>query len=94
MLCIRFPPSLCNVEVPRHTERDVERSHEAVRFGWNRFGPMFAGELRRRCVERMRASRQRHFDEIFEKINGELRHGACSTLRKRPVGGQDQAKYR
>ena len=28
-------------------ERGIEISHETVRFWWNRFGPMFAAEIRR-----------------------------------------------
>ena len=46
MLYIRFPLSLPNVEDLLH-ERGIEISHETVRYWWNRFGPMFAAELRR-----------------------------------------------
>ena len=53
MLYIRFPLSLRNVEDLLH-ERGIEISHETVRYWWNRFGPMFAAELRRKRVERMR----------------------------------------
>jgi putative transposase len=28
-------------------ERGIDTSHETVRFWWNRFGPMFAGDIRR-----------------------------------------------
>jgi len=43
-----------------------------VRFWWNRFGPMFAAEIRKRRVEGMRSSHWRwHLDEVFVKINGE-----------------------
>ena len=44
MLYVRFPLSLRNVEDLLH-ERGIEISHETVRFWWNRFGPMFAGEI-------------------------------------------------
>jgi putative transposase len=57
MLYIRFPLSLRNVEDLLH-ERGIEISHETVRYWWNRFGPMFAAEIRRRRVERMRSSQQ------------------------------------
>ena len=69
---VRFPLSLRNVEDLLH-ERGIDVSHETVRFWWNRFGPMFAAEIRRRRVDRMRAfSNWRwHVDEVFVKINGE-----------------------
>jgi transposase-like protein len=37
------PLSLRNVE-DLLAERGIDISHETVRFWWNRFGPMFAGE--------------------------------------------------
>ena len=46
MMYIRFPLSLRNVEDLLH-ERGIDISHETVRFWWNRFGPMFAAEIRR-----------------------------------------------
>ena len=71
MMYIRFPLSLRNVEDLLH-ERGIEISHETVRFWWNRFGPMFAAEIRKRRVEGMRSSNWRwHLDEVFVKINGE-----------------------
>jgi len=48
MMYVRFPLSLRNVEDLLH-ERCVEISHETVRFWWNRFGPMFAGEIRKKA---------------------------------------------
>ncbi len=53
MMYVRFPLSLRNVEDLLH-ERGIEISHETVRFWWNRFGPMFAAEIRQRRVNRMR----------------------------------------
>jgi putative transposase len=71
MMYVRFPLSLRNVEDLLH-ERGVDISHEAVRFWWHRFGPMFAAEIRKRRIEGMRSSCWRwHLDEIFVKINGE-----------------------
>jgi putative transposase len=72
MMYVRFPLSLRNVEDLLH-ERGIEISYETVRFWWNRFGPMFAAEIRRRRVDRMRAGPQWrwHVDEVFVKINGE-----------------------
>ncbi|NVK05950.1 MAG: IS6 family transposase, partial [Marivivens sp.] len=74
MLYVRFPLSLRNVEDLLH-ERGIEVSHETVRYWWNRFGPLFASEIRKRRVERLKASSnwQWHLDEVFVKVNG-VRH--------------------
>ena len=71
MLYIRFPLSLRNVEDLLH-ERGIEISHETVRFWWNRFGPLFAAEIRGKRMEAMRACRhwRWHLDEVYVKING------------------------
>ncbi len=71
---VRYPLSLRNVEDLLH-ERGIEISHETVRFWWNRFGPLFAAEVRKRRVSGMRSSSWRwHLDEVFVKINGELHY--------------------
>ncbi|RYH06613.1 IS6 family transposase [Tropicimonas sp. IMCC6043] len=72
MLYVRFPLSLRNVEDLLH-ERGIYISHESVRFWWQRFGPMFASEIRRKRAERLRSGPQWqwHLDEMFVKINGE-----------------------
>ena len=72
MMYVRFPLSLRNVEDLLH-ERGIDVSHEAVRFWWHRFGPMFASEIRQKRVERLRSWPQWrwHLDEMFVKINGE-----------------------
>lgn len=71
MMYVRFPLSLRNVEYLLH-ERGIDVSHEAIRFWWHRFGPMFASEIRKRRIAGMKSSRwQWHLDEIFVKINGE-----------------------
>ena len=72
MLYVRFPLSLRNVEDLLH-ERGIDISHETVRFWWNRFGPMFAAEIRRKRIDRMRAvwNWRWHVNEVFVKINGE-----------------------
>src|SRR5208337_3295650 len=74
-----FGPPLAVVvsghEPARHlAERGIDISHETVRFWWNRFGPMFAGEIRKRRVANMRRFPQWrwHLDEVFVKINGKL----------------------
>lgn len=75
MLYIRFPLSLRNVEDLLH-ERGIEISHETVRYWWNRFGPIFAAEIRRRRVDRMSQCRKWkwHLDEMYVKINGEMHY--------------------
>jgi putative transposase len=72
MLYVRFPLSLRNVEDLLH-ERGIEISHETVRFWWNRFGPLFAEEIRKNRVSRTRSCTnwKWHMDEVFVKINGE-----------------------
>ena len=75
MLYVRFSRSLRNLEDLLH-ERGIEISHETVRFWWNRFGPMFAAEIRRNRASRMRSysNWQWHLDEVFVKINGEMHY--------------------
>ena len=53
MMYVRFPLSLRNVEDLLH-ERGIDISHETVRFWWNRFGPMFAAEIRKRRIHQYR----------------------------------------
>lgn len=48
MMYVRYPLSLRNVEDLLH-ERGIEISHETVRFWWNRFGPLFAAEIRKKA---------------------------------------------
>jgi putative transposase len=57
-------------------ERGIDISDEKVRFWWNRFGPMFAAEVRRKRVSQMRAysNWQWHLDEVFVKINSETHY--------------------
>jgi putative transposase len=72
MMYIRFPLSLRNVEDLLH-ERGIDVSYESVRFWWNRFGPTFAAEIRKRRVQQLRAHSnwQWHLDEMFVKISGQ-----------------------
>ena len=71
MMYIRYPLSLRQVE-DLLFERGIDICHETVRFWWNRFGPMFAAEIRKRRVQQQSYSRWRwHLDEVFVRINGE-----------------------
>jgi putative transposase len=73
MMYVRFPLSLRNVE-DLLFERGIDICHETVRHWWNRFGPVFAADIRRQRVSRMRAFRQWrwHLDEMYVKLNGEM----------------------
>ena len=75
LMYVRYPLSLRNVE-DLLFERGIDICHETVRLWWNRFGPMFAGEIRKKRVDRMRAHThwRWHLDEVYVKINGEMRY--------------------
>ena len=72
MMYVRYSLSLRNVE-DLLFERGIDICHETVRFWWNRFGPMFASQIRRRRVKQFSGYRhwRWHVDEVFVKINGE-----------------------
>lgn len=73
LMYVRFPLSLRNVE-DLLFERGIDLCHEAVRFWWNRFGPLFAADIRRQRVSRMRGFRhwKWHLDEMYVRVNGEM----------------------
>src|SRR5271168_4136237 len=75
MMYVRYPLSLRNVEDPLF-ERGIDICYETVRLWWNRFGPVFAGESRRKRVQHMRQFThwRRRLDEVYVKINGEMRY--------------------
>jgi putative transposase len=75
LMYVRYPLSLRNVE-DLLFERGIDICHETVRLWWNRFGPMFAGEIRRKRVNRMRACThwKWHLDEVYVKINGQMKY--------------------
>jgi putative transposase len=54
MMYLRFPLSLRNVE-DLLNEGGIEISYETVRFRWNRFGSLFAAEVRKIRLSQMRA---------------------------------------
>ncbi len=72
MMYVRFPLSLRQVEDLLH-ERGMDISYETVRAWWNRFGPMFANEIKKKRSASMRGLPQGrwHVDEVFVRINGE-----------------------
>ena len=65
MMYVRYPLSLRNVE-DLLFERGIDICHETVRLWWNRFGPMFAGEIRRRRVQHMRAAALAEWRSVME----------------------------
>ncbi|GAA4644461.1 IS6 family transposase [Pontixanthobacter gangjinensis] len=75
MMYVRFPLSLRNVE-DLLSERGIDICHETVRNWWNRFGPLFAADVKRQRISRMRGFRQWkwHLDEVYVKINGEMHY--------------------
>lgn len=82
---MRFPLSLRNVEYLLN-ERGVEISLVTVRLRWLRLGPIFAAEIRRRRVKRMRICRQWHCHpgESSVKSDGEL-HRTGNVLARAPA---------
>ena len=74
MMYVRSPLSLRQVEDLLH-ERGIDISYETVRAWWNRFGPVFAAEIRKRRVRHRSYSQWRwHLDEVFVRINGKTHY--------------------
>lgn len=75
LMYVRFPLSLRKVE-DLLFERGIDVCHETVRFWWNRFGPLFAADIRRQRVNAMKGFRhwRWHLDEVYVKINGETHY--------------------
>ena len=74
MLYVRYPLSLRQVE-DLLFERGIEICYETVRYWWNRFGPLFAAEIRTRRVHHGSYSNWRwHLDEVFVRINGKTHY--------------------
>jgi putative transposase len=75
LIYVRFPLILRNIKDPLH-ERRIDICHETVRLWCNRFGSLFAGDIRRQRVSAMRGFRHRrmHLDEMHVKLNGEMHY--------------------
>ena len=74
MLYIRYPLSLRQVEDILF-ERGIDICYETVRYWWNRFGPLFAAEIRKRRIHHGSYSNWRwHLDEVFVRVNGEIHY--------------------
>lgn len=83
VMYVRFLLSLRNEE-DLLFERGVDLCHETMLMWWNRFGPMFAGDIRRRRVSDMKGFRRWrwHLDEMYVKLNGEM----VELLQSGPFG--------
>ena len=74
MMYVRYPLSLRQVE-DLLSERGIDSCHEMVRHWWNRFGRLFAAEIRNRRVHSRSYSQwRRHLDEVFVCINGKTHY--------------------
>ena len=74
MLYIRYPLSLRQVEDILF-ERGIDICYETVRYGWNRFGPLFAAEIRKCRIHHRSYSNWRwHLDEVFVRVNDEIHY--------------------
>ena len=73
MIYVRYPLSLRQVEDLLH-KRGIDVSYETVRAWWNRFGPLFAAEIRKKRSTSVRGLPQWrwHLDEVFVRVNGEM----------------------
>jgi putative transposase len=73
MLYIRVPLSLRNVG-DLLFDRGIDICHETVRLWWNRFGPLFAADIRRRRIREQQGTRhwRWHLNEMFVRLNGEM----------------------
>jgi putative transposase len=75
MMYVRFPLSLRNVEDLLH-ERGIDISYETVRYWWNKFGPLFAREIRKKRMHPVpnHSNWKWHLDEVFVNINGKTHY--------------------
>ncbi|WP_432201147.1 IS6 family transposase [Erythrobacter sp. W53] len=75
IMYVGYPLSLRNVE-DLLAQHGIDICHETVRLWWNRFSPMFAADIKRQRISRMKSHTywRWHLDEMFVKINGETRY--------------------
>lgn len=72
MYYVRYPLSLRQVEDILH-ERGIDICHETVRYWWNKFGTLFAKDIKKNARNSYSNWRW-HIDEVFVKINGETHY--------------------
>jgi transposase-like protein len=100
MMYIRYPLSLRQVE-DLLFERGIDICHETVRFWWNRFGPMFAAEIRKQRRQKHRDYPQWrwHLDEGAPRRReggamSYLHVLTCSDPFVGPIGSEPTRKVR
>jgi hypothetical protein len=89
MMYERYPLSLRNVE-DLLAERGIDVSYETVRFWWNRFGPMFAAEIRKKRLTQTRCHSEWcwHLDEVFVRsVSEDFSHNQDRSLQE--LGNRD-----
>lgn len=74
-LYYRFTLSYRDVE-DLLAERGIDVSYETIRFWWNRFGPLFAAQIRKKRLQHpaCHSNWRWHVDEMFVKINDETHY--------------------
>jgi len=72
MYYVRYPLSLRQVE-DILDERGIDVCHETILHWWNKFGTLFAKEIKKNSNYQVSNWRW-HIDEVFVKINGELHY--------------------
>jgi putative transposase len=68
-LAVKYPLSLRNVE-DLLAERGIDICHETVRQWWNRFGPVFAAEIKKKRISARRGIPEWrwHVDDVFVSL--------------------------
>jgi putative transposase len=72
MYYVRYPLSFRQVEDILY-ERGIDICHETVRYWVNRFGRIFAGEIRKKR-KGYQSNWRWHMDEVFVNINGKMHY--------------------
>src|ERR687889_802063 len=81
LLYVKYPLSLRNVE-DLLAERGIDISHETVRYWWNRFGPLFAADIRRQRVSAMRGFGNAEQQEVGRWANNRVENSHLSFRRR------------
>ena len=79
MIYVRFPLSLRKVEHLLH-ERGIDISHETFQYWWNRFGAIFAAEIRRKRIQALRchSNWKWHIDDgVAQQTSKATSRGIC-----------------
>ena len=101
MMYIRYPLSLRQVE-DLLFERGIDIFHETVRFWWNRFGPLFAAEIRKAArssfivspmaLAPRRGLREDQRGDALSLAGGGSRRRGAGGFRDEAAGSQGRAE--